>query len=159
MTVRADHHISVRVSDLDRSIRFYTEAVGGTLLTEPVVRNGPIIDEVFGQGAEARMCFVGFDSNSVELWQFLNPVTPIPYSDQPRLGIMHFAITIDDVDAAAARVVAGGGKLRFPVKDLGGGDTPARFVYCEDPDGNVFEFLDTDLHGTLARLRARNQGT
>jgi hypothetical protein len=27
-------------------------------------------------------------------------------------------------------------------------------VYCEDPDGNVFELLDTDVHGTIARITA-----
>ena len=30
----------------------------------------------------------------------------------------------------------------------------SRFVYCEDPDGNVFELLDTDLDGTVARIVA-----
>ena len=41
---------------------------------------------------------------------------------------------------------------RFPVKSMGNSD--ARFVYCEDLDGNVFELLDTDVHGTVARIKA-----
>ena len=106
---------------------------------------------MFGQGTEARMCFVALDVNNLELWQFLTPDTPIAWSDQPRLGLMHFGITVDSVDEAAARVVAAGGRLRFPVKTLG---TDARFVYCEDPDGNVFELLDTGLAGTLERIVA-----
>jgi len=67
---------------------------------------------------------------------------------------MHFAITVDSVDEVAARVVAAGGRLRFPVKNLGGEGSGAKFVYCEDPDGNVFELLDTDLAGTLDRIAA-----
>lgn len=149
---RADHHIAVRVSDVDRSIRFYRDALGARPLTSPSIRKGPLIDEVFGQGATARMCFLGLEVGNLELWQFLEPQTPIPPADQPRLGLMHFALTVDDVDAAAARVVAAGGRLRFPVKTMGNSD--ARFVYCEDLDGNVFELLDTDVHGTVARIRA-----
>ena len=152
MGTRADHHIAVRVSDLDRSIGFYREALGAQPLTSPSIRKGPVIDEVFGLGTEARMCFVGLEVGNLELWQFLNPETPIPAADQPRLGLMHFAVTVADVDETAERVVAAGGRLRFPVKSMG--DSNARFVYCEDPDGNVFELLDSDVHGTVARIKA-----
>jgi len=149
---RADHHIAIRVSDIDRSIAFYRDVLGATPLTAPSIRKGPVIDEVFEPGAQARMCFVGLEVGNIELWQFLVPDSPIPPADQPRLGLMHFAVTVDSVDDVAARVVAAGGRLRFPVKNLGGSD--ARMVYCEDPDGNVFELLDTDVHGTIARITA-----
>src|SRR4051812_36470112 len=148
---RADHHIAVRVSDLDRSIRFYCDALQARPLTAPAIRQDAVIDDVFGQGARARMCFLALEVGNLELWQFLIPETPIPPADQPRLGLMHFALTVDDVDAGAERVVAAGGRLRFPVKRLG---PDAKFVYCEDPDGNVFELLDTDVHGTVARITA-----
>jgi catechol 2,3-dioxygenase-like lactoylglutathione lyase family enzyme len=149
---RADHHIAIRVSDLDRSLEFYRDALGARPLTAPSIRKGPVIDEVFGPGVQARMCFVGLEVGNLELWQFLVPSSPIPRADQSRLGLMHFAVTVDSVDDVAARVVAAGGRLRFPVKSLGGSD--ARMVYCEDLDGNVFELLDTDVHGTIARITA-----
>jgi catechol 2,3-dioxygenase-like lactoylglutathione lyase family enzyme len=150
-TARADHHVAVRVSDIDRSIAFYREALGARPLMVPSLRRGPLIDEVFGPGAAARMCFVALDGGSIELWQFLTPETPIPESDQPRLGVMHFALTVDSVDDAAARVVAAGGRLRFPIKRFG---SESSFVYCEDPDGNVFELLDAGLDATVARIVA-----
>jgi glyoxylase I family protein len=149
---RADHHIAVRVSDLERSIRFYCDVLDARPLTAPSIRKGALIDEVFGPGTEARMCFLGLGVGNLELWQFLSPQTPIPYADQQRLGVMHFALTVDDVDESAEKVVASGGRLRFPVKSMRGSD--ARFVYCEDPDGNVFELLDSDVHGTVARITA-----
>lgn len=142
MGVRADHHISLRVSDIDRSIRFYRDALDGRLVAAPVMREGPYIERVFGEGTRVKVCHVAFDANAVELWQFLEPAEPIPYADQRLLGQMHFAVTVDDVAATLAKVEAAGGRARFPIGNVAGKEG-AHFVYCEDPDGNVFELLDT----------------
>ena len=71
---------------------------------------------------------------------------------------MHFAVTVDDVPATVARVEAAGGRTRFPVKQLAGGEDSAQFVYCEDPDGHVFELLSRSHPETVAIINAR-QGT
>jgi catechol 2,3-dioxygenase-like lactoylglutathione lyase family enzyme len=149
MGVRADHHISLRVSDIERSIRFYEKALDGRLVAGPVTREGPYIDRVFGEGTRVRVCHVAFDAGAVELWQFLEPDTPIPYADQRRMGQMHFAVTVDDVEERLAKVEAAGGRARFPIGKVAG--LGAHFVYCEDPDGNVFELLDV-THPETVRL-------
>ena len=50
---------------------------------------------------------------------------------------MHWCVQVDDVEAALARVEALGAKAVQPLGDWGG----AKFVYCYDLDGNVFEML------------------
>jgi len=147
---RADHHVAIRVSDIERAARFYCDALGGRLVARPIERSGPYIESVFGPGAHAKVCHVAFAANAVELWEFVAPRHPLPDSDQTALGIMHFAVTVDDVPAALARVEAAGGRARFPVKPVAGGGA-ASFVYCEDLDGNVFELLDVD-HPETVRL-------
>ena len=156
MRARADHHIALRVADIDRAVRFYQKALGGRLIVAPIVREGPYIESVFGAGAKVKVCHVAFEANAIELWQFLHPVRPIPPADQTVLGQMHFAVTVDDVPEALARVEAAGGRARFPVKRIGG-NSDARFVYCEDPDGNVFELLDVTHPETVALILAANQ--
>ena len=148
--VRADHHVALRVTDIERAIRFYEEALDGRLVAAPIMREGPYIEEVFGPGAVVKVCHVAFAANALELWQFLAPVVPIPPQEQSAVGIMHFAVTVDDVPEALARVEAAGGRARFPVKAIGGA-SPGRFVYCEDPDGHVFELLSVD-HPETVRL-------
>ena len=97
MSPRADHHVALRVSDIDSSIRFYEEALGGRLVAAPIMREGPYIEAVFGPGARVKVCHVAFDANALELWQFLSPEVPIPPQDQTAVGIMHFAVTGDDL--------------------------------------------------------------
>ena len=152
---RADHHVALRVSDIDRAVRFYEEALGGRLTAAPILREGPYIETVFGPGAVVKVCHVSFAANALELWQFLSPVVPIPPQEQTAVGIMHFAVTVDDVPETLARVEAAGGRARFPVNAIGG-DSPGRFVYCEDPDGHVFELLSVDHPETVRIIVAGN---
>ena len=158
MGARADHHVALRVSEMDRAIRFWEEALGARVVSAPSLREGPFIESVFGEGTRVTVAHVAFDANALELWEFHEPAHPIPPADQAVLGQMHFAVTVDDVPASVARVEAAGGRTRFPVKQLAGGDSSAQFVYCEDPDGNVFELLSRSHPDTVAIINAR-QGT
>jgi len=77
----------------------------------------------------------------IELFQFLEPVRSTGVEDPTRSMLMHWCVQVDDVGAAAEKVVALGAKLVQPVGDWGG----ASFVYCTDPDGNVFELLELSM--------------
>lgn len=154
---RADNHVALRVSDVARAVRFWREALGARLVAGPTLREDDrTIDAVFGEGTRATVAHVAFDANALELWEFHEPRHPIPPAEQTVVGQMHFAITVDDVPAAVERVEAAGGRARFPVGQIGGGggDT-AQFVYCEDPDGHVFELLSRSHPEIVAIVRAR----
>jgi catechol 2,3-dioxygenase-like lactoylglutathione lyase family enzyme len=148
MESHLDHHVAVRVSDIDSAIRFYEHALRAKLVAGPAERGGPYIEEVFGPGAVAKVCHLRGDSGAIELWQFVAPVHPVPRDPQVTLGVMHFAVWVDDLDETVARVVAAGGKQRFPLKPVGRSQT-TRFCYCEDPDGNVFEVMDASHEDIL----------
>lgn len=157
MHARADHHVALRVSDLDRAIRFWEEALDARLVAAPSMREGPFIEAVFGERTRVTVAHVAFEANALELWQFHEPSHPIPPAEQTAVGQMHFAITVDDVPATLARVEAAGGRARFSVRQLAGGDATAQFVYCEDPDGHVFELLSCSHPETVAIINARER--
>ena len=152
---RADHHVALRVADMERSLRFWQDALGARVVAPPSLREGPFIESVFGERTRVTVAHVAFDANALELWEFHEPVHPIPPADQAAIGQMHFAVTVDDVPATVARVEAAGGRTRFPVKQLAGGGDSAQFVYCEDPDGHVFELLSRSHPETVAIINAR----
>jgi catechol 2,3-dioxygenase-like lactoylglutathione lyase family enzyme len=145
----ADNHVAVRVSDMDCAIVFYVDALDGRLQTTPSIREDAFIEEVFGPGTRVKVCHIGFERGALELWQFLEPYSPVPESDQRGDALMHWSFTVDDVEESLRRVEEAGGRRRFDVKRLS--RNGPKFVYCTDPDGHVFELLEAD-HDEVVRV-------
>ena len=154
MTVEArlDHHVALRTSDIDAAIRFWVEALDGTEATRPVLRTGGYFDQLFGEGSQVKVSYVSFAAGAIELFEFVEPLTDIPPSSQTGDGVMHFGVTVADVPAALARVEAAGGKRRLDVTHVGGRSDAPRFVYCEDPEGHVFELMEMTRDQTIEQI-------
>lgn len=152
MGVDACQHVAVRVSDIDRAARFYLEVFEGRWLTLPFTISGPELEPLFGnhEGLRLRVCLLGFDRGCVELFEFLEPRLPPRTIDPARDNIVHWCFQVDDVEATVVRVEAAGGRTVHPVMDWGG----SSFVYCADPDGNVFELVESTVADTVHRTLA-----
>lgn len=107
----AVHHVSVNVSNPARSVAFYTEVLGGTI-------RGDRPD--FGIGG----AWINLGRTQVHLIESAVP---------PNLG-QHFAILVDDVDAAVRELRSKGIDVE-DAKVVG----PDRQTFINDPDGNAIE--------------------
>lgn len=152
MKVSVNHHVGLRVADIERSARFYIEALGGHWETAPMLYEGPDADEIMGgtPGTRFKVCHIGFDDGVIELFEFLAPVAdtgPIP----DHIGkVIHFAFQVDDVEQALQSIEAAGGKRYWPdVKEMEFG---CKVVYATDPDGNVLEIIDLPIDELIKRL-------
>ena len=120
-------HTMLRVGDLDRSIKFYTEILGMTLLRQKDYPNGKFTLAFLGYGNEQENTVLelthNWDTSSYELGN----------------GFGHLAIAVDDVYQATEQIRQQGGKILRDAGPMNAGSTIIAFV--EDPDGYQIELL------------------
>ena len=123
-------HTMLRVGDLDRSVKFYTEVLGMKCL-----RTTDRPDQKYS------LAFVGYDDEEK------TAVLELTYNygvDRYELGTAygHVAIAVADAAKACAEVKRRGGKVTREAGPVKGGTTVIAFV--EDPDGYKIELIERD---------------
>ena len=142
MPVERYTHIGICVSDLDRSLRFYCEALGFDVLGRQDL-HGRTLDQLNQlESVKVRTVFLGRDGSRLELMQFESPGCVGPRTARPmnQLGLTHLAFRVADFDAVCAKIEAAGGRLIPETRmELPG---PARVIMVTDPDGLRVELLE-----------------
>ena len=121
-------HTMLRVGDLQRSVKFYTEVLGMKLL-----RTTDRPEQKYS------LAFVGYDAEDRA------SVLELTYNygvDRYDLGsgFGHVALEMPDVAKACERVKQMGGKVTREAGPVKGGTTVIAFA--EDPDGYKIEFIE-----------------
>jgi lactoylglutathione lyase len=121
-------HTMLRVGDMARSVKFYTEVLGMKMLR---TRDAP--DQKYS------LSFVGYDTED------RSAVLELTYNygvERYDLGSAygHIALEVPDVAAMCEQVRARGGKVTREAGPVKGGTTVIAFV--EDPDGYKIEFIE-----------------
>ncbi|WDR90287.1 lactoylglutathione lyase [Burkholderia ambifaria] len=125
-------HTMLRVGDLDRSIKFYTELLGMKLLRR----------EDYPEG-KFTLAFVGYEAESTGTVIELTHNWDTPSYDLGN-GFGHLAVEVDDAHAACDKIKAQGGKVTREAGPMKHGTTVIAFV--EDPDGYKIEFIQKKAH-------------
>ena len=120
-------HTMLRVGDLDRSIRFYTEVLGMKLLRQKDYPDGRFTLAFIGYGEESDNTVIeltyNWDTDSYELGT----------------GYGHIALEVDDVYKATEEISRLGGKVLRDAGPMNAGTTIIAFI--EDPDGYPVELI------------------
>jgi len=121
-------HTMIRVGDLDRSIRFYTEVLGMTQLRRHDYPDGKFTLAFVGYGPESEGAVIELTYNyGVEGYEL-------------GTGFGHIALEVEDAHAACAEIAQRGGKVVRPAGPMKHGRTVIAFV--EDPDGYKIELIE-----------------
>ena len=120
-------HTMLRVGNLDRSIKFYTDTLGMTLLRQKDYPDGKFTLAFIGYGDEK-------NNTAIELTHNWDTES---YDTGNAFG--HIAIEVDDVYAATAKIKSLGGEIIREAGPMNAGTTIVAFV--KDPDGYEIELL------------------
>ena len=122
-------HTMIRVGNLDRSVKFYTELLGMKELRRRDVPDG-----------KYTLVFLGYGEGNVEGQGEIELTYNYgveKYEQGTAFG--HLAVGVPDVAAACEAVRAGGGKVTREAGPVKFGTTIIAFV--EDPDGYKIELI------------------
>ena len=120
-------HTMIRVGDLTRSIRFYTEVLGMALLRQKDYPDGKFTLAFVGYGAESDQAVIELTYNY-----------GVGHYD-PGTGFGHIALEVDDAYAACDAIRQRGGRVVREAGPMKHGSTVIAFV--EDPDGYKIELI------------------
>lgn len=133
-------HIGICVSDPERSIRFYTEALGFVHERSIDEIGAPFDTLTELPGATLSTHYVRSGDVTFELIGY--PDTEVVGSTERRpmnqLGFTHITLMVEDLDACTDRVLAHGGRVHPETRV----DSPyGPIVFCTDPDGVRIELM------------------
>jgi lactoylglutathione lyase len=130
-------HVGLCVSDLDRSLRFYTEGLGFEPADGIDIGDGLAHLAEVPAPIECRAQFITHGTTTIELLGWHHPAAVGTASTSRRhLGFTHLSVNVDDLAAVEARLVALGAHALEDTRthlDVAGGQVD--IVFLADPDG------------------------
>jgi glyoxylase I family protein len=123
------HHVSMRVRDLERSLKFYTEGLGFIEKTS------------WGKAPQRTVLLDTGDGNYFEISQ------GDPEQVQEPGIFQHIALRSDDCDAAIGAARSAGAEVTLEPRDVNLPSDPPlqlRIAFFKGPDGEIIELFQND---------------
>ena len=148
--IRGFWHVSFTVSNIEASVRWYTEVLGLEYVRSQEQAN-EYTDRLVGyKNAHLKVAQLRVPGNTIplsrhhiELVEYVNPRGEDIPLDTNRTGVGHWAFMVDDIHKEFARMEALGVKFKAdqPVAIESGVNQGGFTVYFVDPDGITLELV------------------
>jgi catechol 2,3-dioxygenase-like lactoylglutathione lyase family enzyme len=136
------HHVAITVTDLDRSIQFYSDLMGMNLEWRMDHRRSEALEKVVGlKDVDVSYAMLSGWGGRIELFQYHSPPGH-PFSvDKPVCdkGITHVAFQVDAIDSIYEKLLSQSVRFNSPPQTIRPG---VRVAYFHDPDGIVLELIE-----------------
>ncbi|MFG1711294.1 VOC family protein [Nonomuraea sp. M3C6] len=135
------HHVSLSVANLDAQRHWYREALGFTEVIEQFQVPEPPIRTAVLQAAGGTRIELIERAGSARRDVFGDPMDTVRAQ-----GYGHWALEVDDLDAAFGHLTRSGAEPIWPPGDAV--QPGARFAYVKDPEGNLIELIQPAAHSS-----------
>ena len=128
-------HVAFKVSEVERSVRWYTDAFGA--------------QKVFHakqEGDRPELMFLEFAKG--QLVEFFTNGKNKPQQPPDPIGYLHFCLVVDDLDAALKHLAT---MNVYPDRPPRAGRAHYRITFISDPDGNVIELMEISPESAIYR--------
>ena len=139
-------HVGLTVSDIERSIEFYRDTLGMTLIRRrPSVTAAYVAQQTGYEGVELGVASFKVSEGSrqsLELVQYTNRPSPAADPATNRAGSSHLCLLVEDLRACYEDLLARG--VHFvsePVTITEGPNQGGLVIYMRDPDGYTLELF------------------
>jgi catechol 2,3-dioxygenase-like lactoylglutathione lyase family enzyme len=142
MAIQYLMHFGVCVRDLERSIRFYRDALGFTEASRLQIEGDPTATMLGLSELELHGIYLDRDGFRIELLHYPRPGTVGPAEARPmnQPGLTHMALRVDDLDETIRAVEDHGGHL-IESSRVYNPSFDAHLAYVTDPDGTRLELV------------------
>jgi lactoylglutathione lyase len=143
-------HAAFTVSDIERSVRWYTQVLGLQLVHRQRSDNAYIRRLVGVDDAVLEVAQFGipgldpaFSTHMLELIQYVRGGAAQGARSEPnQVGAAHLAFIVEDIDERYSSLTAAGADfVNPPVRVTEGANAGGAACYLRDPDGNMLEFM------------------
>ena len=135
------HHVAIRATDFDETVRFYTEGLGFrvhfSFAAPPRVDRAAFLDT-----GDGRFIELFSESSTVQS----EGRRRRPDEERTEGALLHFCLRVADTDASYVRALAAGAEARVePVTRQLGNDplVEVRIAFVTGPNGEVIEFMQS----------------
>lgn len=143
MPITAYNNTSLTVSDMDRSIAFYRDMLGLTVISDRV-RDPEFCEGLSGiDGAQIRIVHMDGPGFRIELMEYVQAAGTKVDTATNNVGCLQVGFMVDDARAMFEELKAKGMTIRSKrlVEITEGPNKGGAIFFAEDPDGMVVKFL------------------
>lgn len=139
-------HTGFTVMDMDATLDFWVNTLGGIQTGEAVIESDTLGQGVLGVQkntyAKLRMATVSLGGYELEFFQYLTPATTPYHKDPSVAGSAHAAFEVDDLHALYEELSQKGVRFHSPVnQNAEDGIVTMYWVYLRDPNDICVELI------------------
>ena len=136
------HHTAINATDFDRSLAFYRDTLGFTVLRQREISGERLASLTNLPEPRARTAMLAAGNNLIELFEYLAPPPRNMVARPCDVGITHVALLVSDIQAAYEGLSAKGVEFNCAPGFVPEGPMKGwTITYFRDPDGISLELM------------------